>query len=72
MFSGLVWTGERSIELGLADDYGTVESVARNVFNTEEVKDFTQRRNFAERFAQQFGANVAESAMSSLGRVSLR
>jgi len=72
MFSGLVWTGERSIELGLADDYGTVESVARNVFNAEEVKDFTQRRNFAERFAQQFGANVAESVMSSLGRVSLR
>jgi protease-4 len=72
MFSGLVWTGERSIELGLADGYGTVASVARDVFEAEEVRDFTQRRNFAERFAQRFGADMAESMMNTLARVSLR
>ncbi|NMG74054.1 S49 family peptidase [Aromatoleum diolicum] len=72
MFSGLVWTGERSIALGLADDYGTVESVARDVFQVEEVRDFTHRRNLAERFAQRFGADVAESMMGALARISLR
>ncbi|WP_332671856.1 S49 family peptidase [Aromatoleum sp.] len=72
MFSGLVWTGARSVELGLADGFGTVESVARNVFQAEEVRDFTQKRNFAERFAQRFGADVAENMMGALGRLSLR
>lgn len=72
MFSGLVWTGARSVELGLADDFGTVESVARNVFETEEVRDFTQKRNLAERFAQRFGAGVAENMFGALGRFSLR
>jgi len=72
LFSGLVWTGERSIELGLADDYGTVESVARDVFQAAEVRDFTRKRNFAERFAERLGANVAESMVAMLNRVSLR
>jgi protease-4 len=72
LFSGLVWTGERSIELGLADDYGTVESVARDVFKAEEVRDFTRKRNLAERFAERFGANVAESMAALLTRVTLR
>lgn len=72
MFSGLVWTGERSIELGLADALGTVESVARDVFQVEEVRDFTRRRNLAERFAQRFGADVAESMMGVLARINLR
>jgi protease-4 len=72
MFSGLIWTGEQSIELGLADGLGTVESVARDVFNTDEVRDFTRKRNFAERFAQRFGSDVAESALGVLTRLSLR
>ncbi len=72
LFSGLVWTGARSIELGLADDFGTVESVARDVFKAEEVRDFTQKRNFAERFAQRFGADMAESAIDALTRIGLR
>lgn len=72
MFSGLVWTGERSIELGLADAFGTVESVARDVFQVDEVRDFTHRRNLAERFARRLGAGVAESMTQALARVSLR
>ena len=72
LFSGLVWTGARSIELGLADGYGTVASVARDVFQVEDVRDFTPKRNFAERFAQRFGADMAESLAAVFGRVSLR
>lgn len=72
IFSGLVWTGAHSIELGLADGFGTVDSVARNVFGAEDVRDFTQKPNFAERFAQRFGTGMAESAASVLSRVALR
>ena len=72
IFSGLVWTGRRSIELGLADDFGTVESVARDVFQAETLRDFTPRRGLAERFAQRFGADMAHSAVSALTRLGLR
>lgn len=72
LFSGLVWTGKRSIELGLADDFGTVESVARDLFEAEELRDFTRQRGFAERLAQRFGADMAESAMGVLTRFGLR
>jgi protease-4 len=61
MFSGLMWSGAKSIELGLADGYGSVESVARDVFNASDVRDFTVKQNFAEKFAKQFGAQVGES-----------
>lgn len=57
-FSGLFWTGEQSIALGLADDYGTVESVARDVVKAEDVVDYTERQSISERFARRFGAEV--------------
>lgn len=61
MFSGLVWTGERSIELGLADAIGSVDYVAREVIKADKVVDFTPTRNLAERVARRFGAAMAES-----------
>ena len=56
MFSGLVWNGKRAIELGLADELGTVDYVAREVVKAEEVVDFTPEDNIAERVARRFGA----------------
>jgi protease-4 len=56
LFSGLFWTGEKSIELGLADGYGSLDSVARDVVKAETIVDYTQKQNFAERLAQRFGA----------------
>jgi protease-4 len=67
LFSGLVWTGERSIELGLADALGSVESVARDVIKAETVVDFTPRENIAERFAKRFGAAAMESVWALAG-----
>ncbi len=72
MFSGLMWSGAKSIELGLADDYGTVDSVARDVFKASDVRDFSVKQNFAERFAKQFGADMAESMANVLTRFTLR
>jgi len=72
MFSGLMWSGAKSVEMGLADGFGTVDSVARDVIKAENIRDYTQKRNLAERFAQRFGADMAERAVSALTRSTLR
>ncbi len=56
VFSGLLWTGAKSVELGLSDGFGSVDFVAREVVKAEDIVDFTQKENFAERFAKRFGA----------------
>jgi protease IV len=61
LFSGLIWTGQRSIELGLSDALGSVDTVARDVIKAEDIVDFTPRQNLAERFARRFGAAAAEA-----------
>jgi protease-4 len=58
-FSGLIWSGQKSVELGLADGIGSLDYVAREVVKAEEIVDFTQRENFAEKFAKRFGAGAA-------------
>lgn len=72
-FSGLVWNGQAGIEMGLADGYGSVESVARDVIKAEEVVDFTVKEGFADRLAKRFGAGVASAiGFSTKSGVTLR
>jgi protease IV len=59
VFSGLLWTGERSVELGLSDGLGSVDYVAREVIKAEEIFDFTKKQDITERFAKRFGATMA-------------
>jgi protease IV len=61
LFSGLLWVGTRSVELGLADALGSVDFVAREVIKAEDIVDFTARENIAERVARRFGAAMAEA-----------
>lgn len=76
MFSGLMWTGEQSIKLGLADDFGSVDSVARDVIKAEKVLDYTVKENIAERFAKRLGAGAVNSfwngVSESAAAISLR
>src|SRR6185369_12947881 len=58
MFSGLIWSGAKSVELGLADAIGGLDYVAREVIKAEEVVDYTQKDNLAEKFARRFGAGA--------------
>lgn len=66
-FSGLFWNGEEAVRLGLADRFGTLDSVARDVVKAEEVIDYTPRENVAERLAKRFGAAFGEGAVRALG-----
>jgi protease-4 len=61
MFSGLVWTGAKSVELGLADALGSTEYVAREVFKAEKLVNFTPEENVFERFSKSFGASAGEA-----------
>ena len=65
MFSGLFWSGQQAIELGLADQLGTLDSVARDVIKAETLVDYTHRENVAERLAKRFGAAVGEGAFKA-------
>jgi protease-4 len=68
IFSGLIWTGQKSIDLGLADAIGSLESVARDVVKAEDIVDYTQKENVAEKLAKRFGMGVA----SALAEFALR
>lgn len=59
LFSGYIWTGEQSLELGLVDKLGSSGYVAREVIGAEEIKDFTVSEDFLDRFAKKLGASVA-------------
>ena len=66
LFSGLFWTGQQAIALGLADKLGSVEFVARDVLKAEEIIDYTRRENVAERLAKRFGAAAAQATVRAL------
>jgi len=66
LFSGRVWNGEQAVKLGLADGFGTVETVARDVFKAPDILDYTMKENFAERVAKRFGAEAGAAAGKAL------
>ena len=66
LFSGLFWSGQRSIELGLADAIGSVGFVAREIIEVENIVDFTQRANPFERLADRIGVAAAKGMMRLL------
>jgi protease-4 len=70
MFSGLIWTGDKSVELGLADAIGSLESVARDVVKAEDIVDFSQKEGVAEKLAKRFGMGAASAVMEFVVRAS--
>jgi protease-4 len=69
MFSGLFWSGQQSVELGLTDQLGNLDYVAREVVKAEEIIDYTRRDNVAERLAKKFGAAMGEGAMKAFSAI---
>jgi protease-4 len=68
LFSGLIWSGARGVELGLADAFGSLDYVAREVIKAEDIVDYTQKENLAEKFARRFGAGVASGLLEFAAR----
>jgi protease-4 len=66
MFSGLFWTGQQAVDLGLADELGSLDQVARDVVKAEELVDYSRRDNVAERLVKRFGAAMGEGAWRAM------
>ena len=69
-FSGLFWNGEEAVKQGLADGFGNLDFVAREVVKAEEVIDYTPQENVAERLAKRFGASVGAGAVKAMRELS--
>jgi protease-4 len=69
MFSGLFWTGQQAVDMGLADGLGSMDSVARDVVKAEDVIDYSRQDNVAERLAKRFGAALGEGAVQAMRRL---
>ncbi|MFS1291440.1 signal peptide peptidase SppA [Pseudomonas piscis] len=67
LFSGLVWSGEQALQLGLIDGLGNTSSVARDVIGEKEVVDFTVQESPFDRFSKKLGASVAEQIAMWMG-----
>ena len=65
-FTGLFWSGQQAIELGLVDKIGTLDFVARDVVKAPDLVDYTKRDNVAEKLAKRFGASIGEGAVKAL------
>ncbi len=75
MFSGLFWTGQKSVELGLADGFGDADYVARELFKAPDIVDYTVKESITDRVARKFGAAVGNGAVHAMalgGKLSLR
>lgn len=66
IFSGLFWTGQQAVEMGLADQLGNLDYVAREVVKAEDLVDYTRKDNVAERLAKRFGASMGEGAVHAI------
>ncbi len=66
MFSGLVWSGEKSVANGLADGFGGLDYVARDIIKAEQIVDFTEEDSFSETLTRRLGTIAADSFWNNL------
>jgi len=67
LFSGMFWTGEQSVELGLIDGLASSSHVAREIIKEEKLVDFTPRPDYLDRFASKIGASMSQVLSNQLG-----
>lgn len=67
LFSGLFWSGEESVALGLADGLGSSGYVARELIGVEDIVEFSAKKDLLERFADRLGASIAGSVLKLMG-----
>jgi protease-4 len=72
IFSGLFWTGEKALELGLIDGLGSPGQVSRDVIGVEEMVDYTSRRHPLEDLLGRFGTSIGQSMANALGGITLQ
>ncbi len=66
LFSGLIWTGEQAVELGLIDALGSSGYVAREIIGEERIVNFTLNQTPLEEIIGQLGVSISRGVMSQL------
>jgi protease-4 len=72
MFSGLVWTGEAGVKIGIADDFGNDDFVAKNIIGAETLVDFTHQGSLLDKMAGKLGASFSKGIGSLVLNPALR
>jgi protease-4 len=72
MFSGLFWTGEEALKLGLIDGFGSASYVAREVVKVEKIQEYTFREDVFQRFAKRLGTAMVKPLNEALSFPVLR
>jgi len=67
LFSGLIWSGEQALQLGLIDAFGNTSQVAREIVGEETMRSFTRKPSPIERLTRQLGASVADRLALQMG-----
>ena len=71
LFSGLIWSGEQAVQLGLVDGLGSSSYIARKLIGEEEIVDYTPKTNYFERFAEKLGAGAVKMLSNQFGAAPL-
>jgi protease-4 len=72
MFSGLVWTGAQGVKLGLADGFGSVDTVARDVIGVKKRLNFTPEERLLDKIAGKLGASFGQALGNTVSGLSIR
>jgi len=67
LFSGLIWSGEQALALGLIDAFGSTSHVAREVVGEETLKNFTRKLSPVEQLTRRLGASIADRLALQMG-----
>jgi protease IV len=65
LFSGLFWTGQESVGLGLSDGIGSSSYVAREIVGAEDIVEYSTKRDLLERLTERFGTAFARGVVAS-------
>ena len=72
LFSGLIWTGEAAVNIGLVDDLASSSYIAREVIGEETIVNYTVKDDILERFADRLGSTTAQAISSQLFSITPR
>ncbi len=61
LFTGLIWTGEKALELGLADNTGSASYVAREIIGAEDIVEFSVQEDALERLIDRLGVAITKT-----------
>ena len=72
LFSGLIWTGEAAVNIGLVDDLASSSYIAREVIGEETIVNYTVKDDILERFADRLGSTTAQVISSQFFSITPR